>query len=382
MHEFFDSEYPSVDHLIAKAKKRIPGFAFDYLAGGCFGNLNLSRNTQDIRKVQLKPWYLNNYAGADRSTELFGETYDAPFGQAPVGLQGLMWPNSCEYIATACHDHNLPFCLSTVSTASIETIAEITEGRFWFQLYHPREDDLRDKLLDRAWEAGCKTLVILADTPTFGYRPKEIRNGLSIPPSMSLRNIMQMFTCPAWCLGQLPKGPTFKTMEPYIPKGLSMKHLGLFMNQTFSGRLNEEKIGALRDKWNGNLVIKGIVNPEDAERCVRLGLDGLIASNHGGRQLDRGQSTIEPFKALVPEFKGKIKLMLDSGIRNGADIAAVLACGADFTFVGRTPMFGVCALGRYGAHHTFEMLKKQILQVMEQVACEKIADFPKHLVEA
>jgi len=270
---------------------------------------------------------------------------------------------------------------STVSTASIETIADITMGRFWFQLYHPSEDELRDKLLERAWEAGCRTLVILADTPTFGYRPKEIRNGLSIPPRMSLRNIMQMFTCPSWCMGQLPKGPEFKTMKPYIPKGLNMKHLGMFMNQTFSGRLNEDKIGALRDKWQGNLVIKGIVNPDDAERCVRLGLDGLIASNHGGRQLDRGESTIVPFKALVPEFKGKIKLMLDSGIRNGADVAAVLACGADFTWLGRTPMFGVCALGEYGAHHVFEMLKKQLLQVMEQVACERIADFPNHLVD-
>ena len=382
MKEHFDSELPSVEHLIKRAKKRMPGFAYDYLSGGCFTEVNLKRNTSDIREIQLKPWYLRDYVGASQATELFGETYDSPFGIAPVGLQGLMWPKSCEYLAQAAADHNIPFTLSTVSTASIETVSKITDGNFWFQLYHPAELDLRDKLLERAWEAGCKTLVILADTPTFAYRPKEIRNGLSIPPRMGLRNVMQMCASPKWTLGQLIAGkPEFQTMKPYIPKGLNMKHLGLFMNKTFSGRLTEAKISAIRDRWEGNIVVKGIVNPEDAELAIKLGMDGLIASNHGGRQLDRGQSTIKPFQELVANFKGKIKLMLDSGIRSGADIASVLATGADFTFLGRTPMYGVCAKGKYGGHHTIEMLKKQIQQVMEQVGCEKVEDLPKHLVK-
>ncbi|MBK1831011.1 alpha-hydroxy-acid oxidizing protein [Verrucomicrobiaceae bacterium R5-34] len=381
MKEYFNSEYPSVDHLIKKAKKRMPGFAYDYLSGGCFSEVNLDRNIADIRKVQLKPWYLGDYAGASQKTELFGKTYDAPFGVAPVGLQGLMWPKSCEYLAQSAADHNIPFVLSTVGTADIETISKITDGDFWFQLYHPAEDELRDKLLDRAWDAGCKTLVILADTPTFAYRPKEIRNGLSIPPRMTLRNIFQMCTHPTWSFSQLFAGaPEFETMKPYIPKGLNMKHLGMFMNKTFSGRLTEAKIAPIRDKWKGNLVIKGVVNPEDAELAVKLGLDGMIVSNHGGRQLDRGQSTITPLQQLAPDFKGKIKLMMDSGIRSGEDVAAALASGADFTFLGRTPMYGVCALGQHGGHHTFEMLKKQLQQVMEQIACAKVEDFPRHLV--
>lgn len=382
MKEHFKSQYPSVEHLIEKARKRMPGFAYDYLSGGCFSEVNLDRNIQDIRKVQLKPTYLKDYAGASQETELFGKTYDAPFGVAPVGLQGLMWPKSCEHLATASRDHNIPFILSTVGTASIETVSELTNGDFWFQLYHPAEDDLRDKLLERAWDAGCKTLVILADTPTFAYRPKEIRNGLSIPPRMTLRNIFQMCTHPTWSFSQLFAGaPEFETMKPYIPQGLNMKHLGLFMNKTFSGRLTESKIAPIRDKWKGNLVIKGIVNPEDAEVAVKLGLDGMIVSNHGGRQLDRGQSTITPLQQLAPDFKGKIKLMMDSGIRSGEDVAAALASGADFTFMGRTPMYGVCALGEHGGHHTFEMLKKQLQQVMEQIACEKVTDFPKHLIQ-
>ncbi|MDB4678903.1 alpha-hydroxy-acid oxidizing protein [Rhodopirellula sp.] len=381
MDSHFNSEYPSVDHLRAKAKARMPGFAYDYLAAGCFTEVNLARNSSDIRQVQLKPWYLRDFQGANQATELFGETYDAPFGVAPVGLQGLMWPKACQYLAKSAVEHNLPFTLSTVSTASIEDVAEITGGKFWFQLYHPAEDALRDKLLERAWESGCRTLVILADTPTFAYRPKEIRNGLSIPPRMTARNIVQMCMSPQWALEQLIAGkPEFQTMKPYIPKGLNMKHLGLFMNKTFSGRLTETKIAHIRDKWKGNLVVKGIVNPDDARIAVKHGLDGLIVSNHGGRQLDRGQSTIVPMHQLVPEFGGQLKVMIDGGMYSGADIAACLAAGADFTFMGRTPMFGVCALGKYGGHHTFEMLKKQLQQVMEQVGCEKAGDLRNHLI--
>jgi L-lactate dehydrogenase (cytochrome) len=222
----------------------------------------------------------------------------------------------------------------------------------------------------------------LADTPTFAYRPKEIRNGLSIPPQMTLRNIMQIVTHPRWAFEQLFAGPPeFKTMKPYIPNGLNMKHLGLFMNQTFSGRLTEDKIKAVRDKWKGNLVIKGIVNPEDAERAIKLGVDGLIVSNHGGRQLDSGESTIKPLTELAKKYSDSVPLMMDGGIRSGVDIASTLASGAKFTFLGRAPMFGACAMGAKGGDQALQILKRQIQQVMEQVGCEKVEDFPKHLID-
>lgn len=377
-----DSRYPSIEMLAERAKQRMPGFAYDYLTGGCFSDVNLARNTQEIREIQLRPHYLRDFNGASQKTTLFGKTYDAPFGIAPVGLQGLMWPKSCEILAKAAKQHNVPFCLSTVSTASIETISEITEGDFWFQLYHPAENDLRDKLIERAEQASCKTLVLLADTPTFAYRPKEIRNGLSIPPQMTLRNIMQIVTHPRWAFEQLFAGPPeFKTMKRYIPNGLNMKHLGLFMNQTFSGRLTEDKIKAVRDKWKGNLVIKGIVNPEDAERAIKLGVDGLIVSNHGGRQLDSGESTIKPLTELAKKYSDSVPLMMDGGIRSGVDIASTLASGAKFTFLGRAPMFGACAMGAKGGDQALQLLKRQIQQVMEQVGCEKVEDFPKHLID-
>ncbi|MEM9282888.1 MAG: alpha-hydroxy acid oxidase, partial [Verrucomicrobiota bacterium] len=177
-----DSRFPSIEHLRERARRRMPRFAFEYLEGGCNSEVNLRRNTEEIREIQLKPWYLRDYAGSDLSTELFGKTYEAPFGVSPIGLQGLMWPGATEILASAAKAHGIPFIVSTVATASIETVAEITEGDAWFQLYHPAEEELRDKLLERAAAAGLEVLVILADTPTFAYRPKEIRNGLSIPP--------------------------------------------------------------------------------------------------------------------------------------------------------------------------------------------------------
>ncbi|MDF1813101.1 MAG: alpha-hydroxy acid oxidase [Verrucomicrobiales bacterium] len=380
MSDSIISKYPSIEFLRERARRRMPQFAFEYLEGGCNSEINLRRNTEEIREIQLRPRYLRDFAGSDLRTELFGKTYDAPFGVSPIGLQGLMWPGATEILARAAHDHNIPFILSTVATASIETVAEITEGNAWFQLYHPTEVELRDKLLDRASEAGMPVLVILADTPTFAWRPKEIRNGLSIPPQMSLRNVIQMTTHPSWSFGQLMAGaPEFKTMKPYIPKGLNMKHLGLFMNKTFSGRLNPEKIKAIRDRWKGKLVVKGVVHEEDAEIALNLGVDGMIVSNHGGRQLDAGQSTIQPLTALAKEFGDRTTIMIDSGLRAGPDVACALASGAKFAFMGRSFMYGVGALGRSGGDHTISMLKRQLQQVMEQVGCEKVADLPKHL---
>jgi L-lactate dehydrogenase (cytochrome) len=377
-----DSRYPSIEHLRERARQRMPRFAFEYLEGGCNSEVNLRRNTEEIRQIQLKPWYLRDYPGSDLRTELFGKTYDAPFGVSPIGLQGLMWPRATEILAEAAFANNVPFILSTVGTASIENVAEITEGNAWFQLYHPAQEELRDKLLDRVADAGLPVLVILADTPTFAYRPKEIKNGLSIPPQMSVRNVVQMMMHPTWSFSQLAAGaPEFKTMTPYIPKGLTMKHLGLFMNRTFSGRLNPDKIAAIRDRWKGKLVVKGVVTPEDAEKALSLGVDGFIVSNHGGRQLDAGQSTIRPLTDLAKEFGDRTTVMIDSGLRAGPDIACAMASGARFTFMGRSFMYGVGALGDKGGRHTIMMLKRQLQQVMEQIGCEKVSDFPKHLVE-
>lgn len=381
MNLTYNPNYPAIEDLRARARQRIPRFAFEYLDGGCNEDVNLHKNTAELRDVEMKPFYLKNYGGADLKTELFGQVYDAPFGIAPVGLQGLMWPNAPEILAKAAVAHNIPFVLSTVTTSSIERIGELTEGKFWYQLYHPADNALRDDILDRAEAAGCQVLVVLCDVPTFGYRPRDIRNGLAMPPKMTLRNILQIMGKPNWAINTLLHGqPNFATLKKYMPKGLNMGQLGQYMNQTFSGRLNEEKIAPIRDRWKGKIVLKGVATEEDTAMAIRLGLDGIIVSNHGGRQLDAGESSVHSLVPIVQKYAGQIKIMLDSGVRSGPDVARALASGAEFAFLGRSFMYGVAALGKAGGQHTIAILKTQLKQVMEQVGCERVGDFPRHLV--
>jgi L-lactate dehydrogenase (cytochrome) len=376
----FNPNYPSIDDLRKKAKGRIPRFAFEYLDGGCNEDVNLHKNTSELREVELVPQYLKPNVTVDMKTELFGHVYDAPFGIAPVGLQGLMWPNAPEILATAAAQHNIPFVLSTVTTSSIERICECTQGKAWFQLYHPAENALRDDIIKRLQATQYQVLVLLCDVPSFGFRPRDIRNGLAMPPKMTLKNVLQIMGKPNWALNTLVHGqPSFATLKPYMPKGLNMKQLGQFMDKTFSGRLNKEKISAIRDQWKGKIVLKGVASEEDAEMAIQLGLDGIIVSNHGGRQLDAGESAIHSLIPIAKNYKDKIKVMMDSGIRSGPDVARALASGAEFTFMGRSFMYGVAALGKQGGDQTVAILKTQLKQVMEQVGCDKIKDLHHHL---
>ena len=375
-------KYPSVEDLRKRAKLKIPKFAFEYLDGGCNNDVNLKKNTDRIRDIELKPKYLVDYRKPSLKTRLFGHTYDAPFGISPVGLQGLMWPKSPEILAKAAFDHNIPFILSTVTTTSIEKIADLTEGKAWFQLYHPTEDKVTIDILRRANEAQCPVLIILADVPSFGYRPRDIRNGLSMPPKMTLYNIINAVKRPNWLLQTIINGqPSFETLKPYMPKNLNLNQLAKFMDRTFSGRLNDDKIKRIRDMWKGKLVLKGAESLHDVEKACKLGLDGVIISNHGGRQVDVGQATIDSLKTILPVYKNKITLMMDSGIRGGADVARVMATGANFSFLGRTFMYGVSALGKNGGNHTISMLKKQLTQVMEQLSCGEISQLQEKLIK-
>ena len=382
MNYKFISQYPSIADLKIKARKKIPRFAFEYLNGGCNDDVNIKRNNDEIRNVQLRPEYIKKFNGSSLKTSVFGIEYDLPFGIAPIGLQGLMWPNSPEILAKSAFKNNIPFILSTVSTSSIERISEITEGKFWFQLYHPAEDKLTNDLIIRTHDSGCKVLVILCDVPTFGYRPKDIKNGLSMPPKMNLNNFFQIFSKPHWAVETIKYGqPSFETLKPYMPKGLNLKQLGGFMNQTFDGRLNEEKIKKIRDNWKGKLVLKGVSSEFDVKQSIRLGIDGIIISNHGGRQLDAGPSSIKVLEKIAPKYGDKIEIMMDSGIRSGPDISRTLATGAKFTFLGRSFMYGVCALGKKGGDQTIHILKTELNQIMEQLCCEKISDLPFHILD-
>jgi len=382
MAQAFNLKYPSIDDLRKKAKRKMPKFAFEYLDGGCNDDINLKKNTSDIRAVELIPNYLKSKVQVDLKTTLFGEIYDAPFGVAPIGLQGLMWPKAPEILAHAAKKQNLPFVLSTVTTSSIEKIGKISEGKAWFQLYHPAKKEVRDDLIERASNAGYPVLVLLSDVPTFGFRPRDIRNGLAMPPKMSINNFIQILKRPEWALKTLMNGqPQFESLLPYMPKGLNLNQLGKFMDATFDGRLNEEKIKPIRDLWKGKIVLKGVASSADMEKAISLGIDGVIISNHGGRQLDAGQSTLHALQSLNKKYEDKITIMMDSGLRSGPDVARTLASGAKFTFMGRSFMYGVGALGSLGGEHTMELIKTELRQVMDQIGCEKTSDFPNFLVK-
>lgn len=375
------NRYPSIYDLKKRASERTPAFAFEYLDGGCNEDVSLHRNTKEIRDVQLEPRYLRNYGESNPKTTLFGQSYDAPFGIAPVGLQGLMWPNSPEILAKASLRQNIPFILSTVTTMDIERASELTEGKAWFQLYNPVEETIRTDIIKRAAAAQCPVLVLLSDVPTFGYRPRDFKNHLALPPKMTLRNILQVFGKPNWALKTLKYGiPSFNTLKPYTPDGLNLRQLGAFMDRTFSGKLNAEKIKPIRDQWKGKLVLKGVASERDTEDAIAMGFDGIIVSNHGGRQLDASPSTIKVVQNLQAKYADKIEIMMDSGLRSGPDIARAMASGAKFTFLGRAFMYGVAALGNKGADHTIDILKTQFKQVMDQLCCEKVSDLPDHLI--
>ncbi|MGB1114108.1 MAG: alpha-hydroxy acid oxidase [Flavobacteriaceae bacterium] len=375
-----NSKYPSIADLRSKAKSKMPKFAFEYLDGGCNNDDNLKKNTSDLRAVELIPEYLKPTVKVNLQTTLFGITYDAPFGIAPIGLQGLMWPKAPEILARAAFENNIPFILSTVTTSSIERIAQITEGKAWFQLYYPAKEEVRKDIIKRAAEAACPVLVLLSDVPSFGFRPRDIRNGLAMPPKMSARNFYEILKRPEWALKTLLHGkPEFETLKPYMPKDLNLSQLAKFMDETFDGRLNEEKIKPIREQWKGKIVLKGVTSEADMEKAIRLGLDGVIISNHGGRQLDAGESTIKSLKKLQAKYKDKITLMMDSGLRNGPDVARTLAEGASFSFLGRSFMYGVGALGNQGAQHTIELIKTELMQVMDQLGCEKTTDLQQFL---
>ncbi|MBB6522578.1 alpha-hydroxy acid oxidase [Pseudoteredinibacter isoporae] len=381
MLDFYDHRYPDTASLKAKARKRIPAFAFDYLEGGCNEEIGLRRNRSDIQAVQLRSQLLKPFAGSELQTELFGQRYSAPFGIAPIGLQGLMWPQAPEILAKAAADKNIPYVLSTVSSASLERIAEISEGRAWFQLYNPTDAEIRQDLLQRIKAAQYPVLVVTVDVPTFGYRPRDIRNGLAMPPKMTLRNIAQMLSRPNWLFHTALAGqPQMQTLKPYMPADMPSDELAAFMNKTVMGRVDLEGLKPIRDSWQGPLVIKGLINLDDVAAAVELGADGVVMSNHGARQLDPGESPVKPLQDAARQYGHKIKILMDSGLRSGSNIASALACGADFTFLGRPFVYGVGALGPKGAYHTINSLELQLEQVLKQLGCPKPSELPKHLV--
>ncbi|MBB1271894.1 alpha-hydroxy acid oxidase [Psychromonas sp. SR45-3] len=377
----FHSKYPDYSRMRDRSKRNIPKFVFDYLEGGCFDNIAVEANRRAFRNIKLAPQYLKPFKGCDLSTTLFGKTYQAPFGIAPIGLQGLIWPNAPVILAKAAKDHNIPYILSTVSSDSIETIVNIAEENAWFQLYNPVDETIQDAIFSRLKACGYKNLVVTVDIPTFGFRPNDIANGLTMPPKFSLNNFIDVCRVPKWGLSTLKHGiPRFKNLEPYMKE--RKLDLPEMMRIMAMGKVDVDGLKRIRDKWPGNLIIKGVCSKVDLNLIKEINADGIIVSNHGGRQLDASESPIELLNKITPgDLPSNLQIMMDSGVRSGVDVATALASGASFTFLGRFFMYAVSALGNKGGDHAIELLNAQLTQVLEQIRCEKPSQLSEFIVK-
>ena len=367
------NKYLTIDDLRNKAAKRIPKLAFDYLDGGAGTEANITRNRRGFDNITLYPEYLRDVKDRSQKATVFGKEYDAPIGVSPVGLANLIWPKVDSYLANMAKKRNIPYLLSAVGTTSIEKIANIAEENAWFQLYVPDQDNICFDLIRRAKESGIKVLVLTVDIPEPSKRLRDIRNNFTLPFKMTPKVIMDIALKPNWAISTLLNGtPRFENLVPYMNDAKEGTSLSVAQALQVSARLGEDFISRIRDAWDGHLVIKGILTKKSAEASVRIGADGIIVSNHGGRQLDSGPSSIEVLPDIFKTVGSKLTIMLDSGIRSGPDIVKAFASGAAITFSGRSFVFGVGALGEKGGNHVLDIMVKEVDQTLAQIGCDNI----------
>ncbi len=366
--------YPAVSDLRRRALEKMPHIAREYLECGTGEEEGVERNLRGMAEVMLVPRLLKGVLKVDLSTSLFGQTYSAPFGMAPVGVAGLMWPRAEQILAATAAKYGIPHCLSMVATQTPETIGPIAGDMAWFQLYPPREAELRRDVLERAWNAGFKTLAVTADVPVGSRRERSMRAGMRVPPRITPYFIYQALLHPHWTFNTLRAGlPTLPTLEKYTGSS-KMEVAVAFVTEKLGGTLSWDYLKEVRDEWPGALVVKGIHHAEDAEQAVQVGVDGIQVSNHGARQFDGAPAAIDLLPVIVRQVQGRASILFDSGVRSGLDIVRALVLGADFVFLGRAFIYGVAAFGKYGGDHAVEILRSDLEINMMQLGCETVAD--------
>lgn len=370
--------YPAVEDLKRRAKRRIPHFSWEYLDSGTGKEYSVSRNESALQEITLVPRLMQGAKRASLETELFGTHYKAPFGIAPVGLTGLMWPEIEKMLAATAASYGIPYCLSTVATEAPETIGPIVDGMGWFQLYPPNDPEIRRDLLTRVKDAGFTTLVITADTAVQSQRERQKRAGVSVPPKRNLKTYLSAAMCPAWSRATLQYGlPRFRTMEKYVD-ATDIAEIGAYMNGNM-GTIDWQYLEDTRKEWDGPMLIKGILSPSDAKQCLAAGADGVIVSNHGGRQFDGSPGTIEALPGIVDAIGEDGKVLFDSGVRGGLDICRALALGADFVLLGRAFIYGATALGQEGSNHVADLMLADINSNLGNLGCTNLGELPTYL---
>ena len=375
-------KYPRISDMVTPAERRLPAFVHAYLAAGTGQGQAMARNEAAFADIHLMPQFLRGRVTPDTHCSIFERTYSAPFGVSPIGLQSLIWPGAEKILCRAAADSGIPYTLSTVAGENIETIGPLSDGHGWFQLYAPNDHGVMRDLLARAKQAGFTTLVLTADVPGPSRRedmrlagaPIGSRNPMSITP----RVFWQCLTHPAWSLAAMANGGKFrfKNLETYSSPS-ALQNVTEYIGSQLNGSLTWDYLDEIRKVWKGPMVLKGLLHNEDIDRAVAAGMDGLVISNHGGRQLD----AVPPSISRLPDVRSRVgddyTLMVDSGVRSGLDIARAIACGADFVLLGRAFMFGVAVLGSKGGDHVVSVLKDELENTMVQLGIENLTELRK-----
>ena len=371
----------NIEDLRKLAQRRVPRMFYDYADSGSWTEGTYRANESDFQKIKLRQRVAVNMEGRSTATKMVGVDVAMPVAIAPTGLTGMQHADGEILAAKAAEAFGIPFTLSTMSICSIEDIRANTSKPFWFQLYVMRDRDFIERLIDRAKAAGCGALVLTLDLQIIGQRHKDLKNGLSAPPKLTLANILNMMTKPRWGLGMLGTSRRqFGNIVGHV-KGVSdMANLSAWTNQQFDPRLNWGDVEWIKKRWGGKLILKGIQDVEDAKLAVASGADALIVSNHGGRQLDGAQSSIEALPAIVEAVGSQIEVHMDGGIRSGQDVLKAVALGAKGTYIGRAFLYGLGAMGGEGVSKVLQIIHKELDLTMAFCGHTKISTVDRSIL--
>lgn len=366
----------SVDDLRSLARRRAPRAVFEYVDGGAEAELTMARSRAALDSVQFAPHVLRDVSEADPSTTVQGRPAAMPLVLAPTGLTRAVHHEGEFAVGRAARDAGLPYALSTMGTTSIEALAaEVPTADKWFQLYLWRDRAAGKDLLDRASAAGFTTLILTVDVPVAGGRLRDQRNGFTMPPTLRAKTIMDMGMHPAWWLNMLTSGPlTFATMSE-APSSVADT-----ITRMFDPAVTFDDLGWLRDNWSGSIVVKGIQRLDDAVRAVDAGVDGIVLSNHGGRQLDRTQAPLTLLPRVRDRLQDATELYIDGSIRSGADVAAAVGLGADACLVGRAYLYGLMAGGEVGVRRSLTLLRQEFVRTMQLLGVRRVSDLRSGVV--
>ena len=373
----------TIEDLRQRARRRVPKMFFDYADSGSWTETTLRANEEDFQKIKLRQRVLVDMTDRSLASTMIGEKVSMPVALAPTGLTGMQHADGEILAAQAAEESGVPFALSTMSICSIEDVAEATTKPFWFQLYVMRDRDFINDLIDRARAAGCSALVLTADLQILGQRHRDLRNGLSTPPKFTPKHVWQMATRPLWCLGMLgTKRRTFRNIAGHAKGADDLSSLAKWTAEQFDPRLSWADVAWIKERWGGKLIIKGILDAEDAKMAAATGADAIIVSNHGGRQLDGAPSSISVLPEIVEAVGDRIEVHLDGGIRSGQDVLKALCLGAKGVYIGRPFLYGLGAGGRQGVKLALDIIRNELDITLALCGKRDIAQAGRDLLHA